>query len=84
MAMVSLPRSWQDLGKATKELAMDLGKGTMASNTGLELEWTTKIPVSVNDFHIPNSTAPKLSLNDYLPHIRSIYVKKVLLPMQLR
>ena len=34
MAMVSLPRSWQDLGKARKELAMDLGKGTMASNTG--------------------------------------------------
>ena len=47
MAMVSLPRSWQDhgkvmarswqdLGKASKELAMDLGKGTMASNTGLD------------------------------------------------
>ena len=34
MAMVSLPKSWQDLGKASKELAMDLGKGTMASNTG--------------------------------------------------
>ena len=32
MAMVSLPRSWQDLGKANKELAMDLGKDTMASN----------------------------------------------------
>ena len=26
--------SWQDFGKARKELAMDLGKGTMASNTG--------------------------------------------------
>ena len=27
-------RTWQDLGKASKELAMDLGKDTMASNTG--------------------------------------------------
>ena len=35
--MERLSRSWQDLGKASKELAMDLGKGTMASNTGLEL-----------------------------------------------
>ena len=30
-----MARSWQDLGKASKELAMDLGKGTMASNTGM-------------------------------------------------
>ena len=30
-----MTRSWQDLGKASKELAMDLGKGIMASNTGL-------------------------------------------------
>ena len=29
-----MARSWQDLGKASTELAMDLGKGTMASNTG--------------------------------------------------
>ena len=29
-----MARSWQDLGKATKELAMDLGKDAMASNTG--------------------------------------------------
>ena len=29
-----MARSWQDLGKASKEVAMDLGKGTMASNTG--------------------------------------------------
>ena len=34
MAMVSLPRSWQDFVMASKELAMDLGKGTMTSNTG--------------------------------------------------
>ena len=34
MVMVSLPRSWQDLGKASKEQAMELGKGIMASNTG--------------------------------------------------
>ena len=34
MAMVSLPRSCHDLGKASKELVMDLGKGTMASNAG--------------------------------------------------
>ena len=34
MAMVSLPKLWQDLGKARKELAMDFGKDTMASNTG--------------------------------------------------
>ena len=34
MAMVPLPRSWPDFDKASKELAMDLGKGTMASNTG--------------------------------------------------
>ena len=27
-------RSWQDLGKTSKELAMDLGKDTMASTTG--------------------------------------------------
>ena len=32
-----MARSWQDLGKATKELAMDLGKDAMASNTGLLL-----------------------------------------------
>ena len=31
-----MARSWQDLGKATKELAMDLGKDAMASNTGFE------------------------------------------------
>ena len=36
MAMASLPRSWQDLGNATKELAMDLGKDAMVSNTGSE------------------------------------------------
>ena len=41
MAMVSLPRSWQDLGKASKELAMDLDKDTMASNTGVGHGWTT-------------------------------------------
>ena len=29
-----MARSWQDLGKATKEVAMDLGKDAMASNTG--------------------------------------------------
>ena len=29
-----MARSWQDLGKASKELAMVLGKGAMASNTG--------------------------------------------------
>ena len=29
-----MARSWQDLGKATKELAMDLGKDAMVSNTG--------------------------------------------------
>ena len=29
-----MARSWQDLGKDTKELAMDLGKDAMASNTG--------------------------------------------------
>ena len=29
-----MARSWQYLGKASKELAMDLGKGTMFSNTG--------------------------------------------------
>ena len=34
MAIVSLPRSWQDLGKASKELVMDLGKDTMVSNIG--------------------------------------------------
>ena len=28
-----MTRSWRDLGKASKELAMDLGKGTMASDT---------------------------------------------------
>ena len=31
--MVSLPRSWQDLGKASKKIAMDLGKDTMALDT---------------------------------------------------
>ena len=36
MAVVSLPRLWQDLGKTSKELAMDLDKDTMASNTGYE------------------------------------------------
>ena len=30
-----MARSWQDLGKASKELAMDLGKDAMASNTGV-------------------------------------------------
>ena len=30
----TMVRSWQDLGKASKELAMDLDKDTMASNTG--------------------------------------------------
>ena len=30
-----MARSWQDLGKDTKELAMDLGKDAMASNTGI-------------------------------------------------
>ena len=34
MAMVTLPRSWQERSKASEELAMDLGKGIMASNTG--------------------------------------------------
>ena len=50
LTMVSLSRSWinmihgtllkimawssQDLDKDSKEFAMDLGKGTMASNTG--------------------------------------------------
>ena len=34
MAMVSLPRSWQDLGNASKDFVMDLGKDTIASNTG--------------------------------------------------
>ena len=29
-SLLALPRSWQDLGKASKELAMDLGKDTMA------------------------------------------------------
>ena len=29
-----MARSWQDLGKATKELSMDLGKDAMSSNTG--------------------------------------------------
>ena len=29
-----MARLWQDFGKASKELAMDRGKGTMASNTG--------------------------------------------------
>ena len=33
-----MARSWQDLGKATKELAMDLGKDAMASNTGYRIE----------------------------------------------
>ena len=33
-----MTRSWQDLGKASKELAMDLGKDTMASNAGLSPE----------------------------------------------
>ena len=32
-----MARSWQDLGKATKELAMDLGKDAMASNTGVRM-----------------------------------------------
>ena len=32
-----MARSWQDLGKATKELAMDLGKDAMVSNTGKAL-----------------------------------------------
>ena len=39
MAMVSFPRSWQDLSKASKELAMDLGKDTMASDTGIPEKW---------------------------------------------
>ena len=34
-----MARSWQDLGKASKELAMDFGKGTMASNTGFSLHY---------------------------------------------
>ena len=38
MVMVCLPRSWQDLGKAIKELGMDLGKDIMASNTGMSCE----------------------------------------------
>ena len=44
MAIVSLPKSWQDLGKASKELAMDLGKVTMASNTGLYVPISTPSP----------------------------------------
>ena len=39
--MVSLPRSWQDLGKANKELTMDLGKDNMASNTGFMVMFNT-------------------------------------------
>ena len=33
-----MARTWQDLGKASKELAMDLGKDTMASNTGVSMD----------------------------------------------
>ena len=33
MTMAYIPRSSQNLGKASKELAMDLGKDTVASNT---------------------------------------------------
>ena len=33
-----MARSWQDLGKATKELAMDLCKDAMVSNTGTPLD----------------------------------------------
>ena len=36
MVMVSLPRSWQDHGKASKELAMDLDKDTMARTLGIQ------------------------------------------------
>ena len=32
---LAFARSCHDLGKATKELAMYLGNGTMASNTGM-------------------------------------------------
>ena len=35
-SLIALPRSCHDLGKAIKELAMDLGKDAMASNTGVE------------------------------------------------
>ena len=59
MAMASLPRSWQDhgkiqdLGKATKELAMDLGKDAMASNTGSsEMD---KLQCITNTEHSPDT-----------------------------
>ena len=45
--MEHLPRSWQDLGKATKELAMVLGNDAMTSNTGNTLE--NKHPAWLDD-----------------------------------
>ena len=39
-----MARSWQDLGKASKELAMDLGNNTMASNTGHAIKFVSAAP----------------------------------------
>ena len=55
MVMVALPRSWHMLARlsrilhvitASKELAMDLGKATMASNTGIRTRNKNEIPFS--------------------------------------
>ena len=44
-----MARSWEDLGKATKELAMDLGKDAMVSNTGVLLKLTETVHIA-SDF----------------------------------
>ena len=36
--ILAMPRTWQDRGKASKEVAMDLDKDIMASKTGPLLE----------------------------------------------
>ena len=83
--MERLSRSRQDLGKASKELAMDLGKATVASNTEHTLKTMTSHKANSPERHLSHAeiaTAKMAALlvaqSRYveMPHAMSLYAPK--------
>ena len=74
-----MARTWQDLDKASKELAIDLGKGTMASNTGNPFDFNMHF--TTDDYSCDACTSKTVNMDsmkfDLLPKIVTVVIVTV-------